>query len=55
MYRDGGDITIDNSVKVVNVFDDIERDIRLLTVDAAPVSGIQADGHAQSVDATQPG
>jgi hypothetical protein len=57
-YRDGGgSVTINNDVRTVNVFADIERDAGIIAgrVDAAPVRDLSADGVAQPLDAAQPG
>ena len=56
-YRENaGSVTINNDARVVNIFDDIERDIRLIAAvsfDAAPVSGVPQDGAPEPVDAAQ--
>lgn len=53
-YRDGGgSLTINNDVKVVNLFDDIARDIKLLVSNGAPDSGVPQDRIAEPVDAAQ--
>lgn len=53
-YRDGGNsVTINNDVRTVNVFADIEREIALVEFDAAPVGGVPQDGAPEPVDASQ--
>ena len=53
-YRDvPSSVTVKNDVKVINVFSDIEDDVRILTLDAETISRIPQDGSPESVDATQ--
>ena len=55
--KGGTTVAIVNSVQIGDVFDDIERDIKVITEktgDAAPAGGVQADGDAEPVDEAQP-
>jgi hypothetical protein len=56
-YRnDGGGVTVNNQQNnlEVNVFADIERNIRLIEqMDAEAAGGVRADGDAQPLDASQ--
>lgn len=52
-YRDGIECTGHSNVNI-NIFDDIERDIKRITVVSAADSSVQAHGDAEPVDAAQP-